>query len=106
MHELFHFIWPRLSNSLRHDYQCLLRGELEAGAKGELGESAAVRKTAFLARSNCWKEYACESFCDTAGWLYARVPRFEEFRLARRWKAERLHWFRERFERYWGVRCL
>ncbi len=80
--------------------------ELDARARGELGESSHVRKAKLVAGANCWKEYVCESFCDTAAWLYSGVRQHEEFKLADRWKNWRKNWFHEVFERYWRVRCL
>jgi hypothetical protein len=105
VHEFFHFIWPRLSNSLRESYTQLLETELSLGARAEIGESSSVRKDALAAGGRCWKEYVCESFCDTAAWLYSGVPRHRTFRLAARWQKPRMDWFRGAFERYWGVRC-
>ena len=40
-----------------------------------------------------WSEYACESFCDTAAWLYAGAGEHAEFTLAARWSEARRAWF-------------
>lgn len=109
VHELFHFVWPRLSNHVRAEYGELLKQELRSGARGELGESSEVRKTALASGLKCWKEYVCESFCDTAAWRYAGIqdnPKNSHFRLAQRWKERRMRWFTRQFEGYWETRYL
>ena len=78
VHELFHFVWLRAGNPLRWSYEGCVRAEFRSGARGELGWSAEWRKAASRAgdvrrRSRRWREYACESFCDTAAWLYSGV---------------------------------
>ncbi len=76
IHEIFHFAWTRLGNADRREFAALLLRELRAGARGELGESAAVYKAKLAIQcglnsvSKLWREYVCESFCDTAAWLY------------------------------------
>ena len=101
-HELFHFAWVRLSNRARNSYQDLLQREWKQRARGELGWSAESRKTAIArcgrpARHPKWRDYACESFCDTAAWLYSGVARHPEFTLARRHRERRAEWFRAAF---------
>jgi hypothetical protein len=98
VHEVAHFIWLRLGNPLRLRYERLVRMEIASGAKGELGWSAEWRKHALQpddarARTRRWREYCCESFCDTAAWLYSGVKRHEEFTLGGRWKRGRKLWF-------------
>jgi hypothetical protein len=102
VHELFHFVWLRLGNAKRRSYERLLSGELRRGVRGELGWSAEWRKEALAsrdrtARTRRWREYCCESFCDTAAWLYAgverHVERHEEFTLATRMRQSRRKWF-------------
>ena len=44
VHELFHFVWPRLGNGARAAFSQAIRNEVEAKARGELGESASVKK--------------------------------------------------------------
>ncbi|MCU1327875.1 MAG: hypothetical protein JWN34_3245, partial [Bryobacterales bacterium] len=44
VHELFHFVWVRLGNPRRKEWESLLRAEWEARAKGETGWSAEWRK--------------------------------------------------------------
>ncbi|HVO99406.1 MAG TPA: hypothetical protein VMT15_15145 [Bryobacteraceae bacterium] len=99
IHELFHFVWIRLSNALRLDWEAILAAER---VPGELGWSAEWRKTRLTAadrrlRSPKWRRYARESFCDSAAWLYSGLARHDEFtlpaparRLRRRWFLENL----------------
>jgi len=103
VHELFHFVWLRAGNPLRLAWEGRMRDEYRARARGELGWSAEWRRLALskgdvAARSRRWREYCCESFCDTAAWLYAGVRRHGEFRLAARFRARRRQWFRSAVE--------
>ena len=98
VHEVAHFIWLRLGNGGRLTYEDVLRAELAQRARGELGWSAEWRKDALqpddiASRSRRWREYCCESFCDTAAWLYSGVPVHAEFTLAQRWSRHRKSWF-------------
>ena len=102
VHELYHFVWLRAGNPVRRSYGELLRREGAAGARGELGWSAEWRKRTLKARdwearSQRWREYCCESFCDTAAWLYSGV-RHAEFTLGARCRASRRDWFRRTME--------
>lgn len=102
-HEVFHFVWVRLGNKARRKFAVLLRREIRMGARGELGESASVRKSTLrpndlLSRSTIrWRDYVCESFCDTAAWFYSETQRADHVTLARRWKNLRQRWFLENF---------
>jgi hypothetical protein len=102
-HELFHFAWVRLGNPSRRSYESLLRQEFERHARGELGWSAESRKSALrLPNPNAhrplrWREYICESFCDTAAWLYSGVGRHSEFTLGAHYRRRRAQWFLETF---------
>ncbi len=103
VHELFHFVWLRAGNPVRHAFEDLLRRERQERAPGELGWSAEWRKTSLRAqdvreRSRPWREYCCESFCDTAAWLYSGVARHEEFTLGAHFRQERRAWFRKTLE--------
>ncbi len=98
VHELFHFVWLRLGNPRRSSYEALLRQERNARARGELGWSAEWRKIKLAdhdahSRSRLWREYCCESFCDTAAWLYSGIQKHAEFTLARRYRQRRQAWF-------------
>lgn len=96
VHEVFHFVWPRLANRQRQEYTEILKSERVRGARGELGESSGVRKLTCDTPSD-WKDYVCESFCDTAAFLYGGVPRHPWFRLASRWTQRRSLWFHHTF---------
>jgi hypothetical protein len=102
VHELFHFAWVRLSNEKRWSWEDVLREEFGSGTPGELGWSAEWRK-AKLGRSDArrrtpgWRRYACESFCDTAAWLYAGLRAHDEFTLPAGARRPRRAWFREYF---------
>jgi len=61
-------------------------------ARGELVESSSVKKT-----PACTPDYVCESFCDTAAWLYAGVHHSPDFTLAARWRNFRRSWFEDTF---------
>jgi hypothetical protein len=95
IHELFHFVWRRLGNPKRLAWEDLLRSEMKTKAKGELGWSSEWRKEAMLpedvrGRSLRWRHYACESFCDTAAWVWG--PGHAEHTLARRFRELRRVW--------------
>ncbi len=99
VHELFHFIWLRSSNALRRSYERLAEEELHCHARGELGWSAESRKARLAPndirrRTRRWREYVCESFCDSAAWLYSGLRRHREFTRARRFRDRRRRWFR------------
>ena len=103
VHELFHFIWVRLGNPARRSYERLVKDEWRARARGELGWSAEWRKRALAAgdvqhRSRRWREYCCESFCDTAAWLYSGARRHPEFTLPGIRRTGRRAWFGEKIE--------
>jgi hypothetical protein len=91
IHEAFHFIWARLGNQRRSSFANLIAAELAAHARGELGESAES------AKAGDFKNYICESFCDTAAWMYSGVKRSSEFTLAQRWQMKRRKWFQSHF---------
>lgn len=102
-HELFHFAWVRMSNRGRRSYSNLLQREWKHRARGELGWSAESRKSALPSRPppvnhSKWRDYICESFCDTAAWLYSGVVRHPEFTLAERHRQRRAEWFHATFQ--------
>jgi hypothetical protein len=99
VHELFHFVWLRAGNPARRLWENEMLRELRLGIRGELGWSAEWRKEALsdndaARRSRKWREYCCESFCDTAAWLYSGVDGHVEFTLAGRHRRRRAQWFR------------
>jgi hypothetical protein len=98
-HELFHFAWVRLGNPARRSFEALLRREWKQNARGELGWSAESRKSELPRRPPVakWRAYACESFCDSAAWVYSGVRRHSEFTLAERHRKRRAEWFQATF---------
>jgi hypothetical protein len=103
IHELFHFIWLRLGNPRRRSFEDLLRAQWRARHRGELGWSSEwrrreLRPAEVRTRARRWREYCCESFCDTAAWLYSGVRGHQEFTLALRFRGPRRAWFRNTIE--------
>jgi hypothetical protein len=100
VHELFHFAWARLGNRIRDSYVLLLKQEHRKRARGELGWSAEMRKKRLHTgrrRASDWRDYACESFCDTAAWVYSGVRAHSEFTLAAKHRDRRAAWFEATF---------
>jgi hypothetical protein len=102
IHELFHFVWMRLGNRSRSEFSELLADEYMHRARGELGESAAVKKEQLkdrdcLTSSRRWRDYVCESFCDTAAWSHSDMKQNAAFTLASRWRKRRELWFNSSF---------
>ena len=91
VHELFHFVWLRLGNADRASWGAVLEIERGSRARGELGWSSQWRKQALP--GGLWRDYVCESFCDTAAWMYAELQNHAEFTLAARWCQKRKQWF-------------
>jgi len=99
-HELFHFAWLRLGNAQRRRYEDQLQGEIRQRVRGELGWSAERMKATLSSadhrrRTRAWREYACESFCDSAAWLLAGRGDSEEFTLPSAARRARRAWFEE-----------
>jgi hypothetical protein len=98
IHEIFHFVWARLGNPKRNEFARLLEREFAARAKGELGESAQVRKSNHpRPGTRAWREYVCESFCDTAAFLCTRLETHPAGTLGNRWTTLRRAWFESTF---------
>lgn len=104
IHEVFHFAWVRLGNPRRDSYAGLLGDEFQRGAQGELGWSAEYRKLDLVqecgrdgnvAAHPKWREYVCESFCDTAAWTCLKLTKHDEFTLPPRYRQARERWFAE-----------
>ena len=96
LHELFHFVWVRLGNPRRLDWEVLLRAEWEVRARGEAGWSSEWRKRDLSSqdvagRSRAWREYCCESFCDTGA--YVAGANDGEVTLSRKRLSARVAWF-------------
>lgn len=102
IHELFHFVWVRLSNAARRDWGDILAKEIASRQGGELGWSAEWRKEKLLRdsarrRDPRWRRYTCESFCDTAAWMFAGIGSHEEFTLRAGARQIRRRWFERCF---------
>ena len=100
VHEVFHFAWARLGNTRRRSWEALLDKELRARAGGELGWSAEWRKQVLSRRdrhlrTRRWREYCCESFCDTAAWIFSGIGGHGEFTLPAAARKRRRQWFEE-----------
>ena len=99
IHEVFHFIWSRLSVPVRESYEALIDREIERGATGELGWSAESMKLKLQdgdreERNRRWKDYLCESFCDSGGWCFGSAKQYAENTLPREYRALRRQWLR------------
>jgi len=111
VHELFHFVWVRLGNKTRDEYSGLLLAEIARRARGELGESSAVKKAELrddhgvLPSSALWRDYVGESFCDSAACLFTGRTVHEGPKLAKRWTAIRRDWFGKNLDddRRWAI---
>ena len=97
-HERFHFVWARLGNPVRLSWETLLTSE--GRARGEAGWSAEWRKRKLkpsdgAERTRKWREYCCESFCDTAAWIFTGTENGaeNEVTLAKRYLMGRKLWF-------------
>lgn len=98
LHELFHFVWLRLGNPARRSWENLVRSQIRRGAGGELGWSAehrllALRGRDLARRTRRWRDYLCESFCDSAAWMYGTLRSHAEFTLKPAFRGERRRWF-------------
>jgi hypothetical protein len=101
-HEIFHFAWTRCSNAARLSWERVLELELRSGARGELGWSSERRKAKLTGRDRArrsprGRRYACESFCDSAAWMFAGLRRHDEFTLPAIWRRRRRACFRRIF---------
>jgi len=100
LHEYFHFAWVRLGNQKRWAWEQYLAEEWRAGARGEAGWSAEWRKKELTAkdvaaRTKRWREYCCESFCDTGAWIQSGVDK--ENTLSAAHQLNRALWFTKQF---------
>lgn len=98
-HEVGHFIWSRLPAALRESYTQLVHGEIRQGERGELGWSAESIKLRLLPAdpllgNTRWKNYVCESFCDTAGWVFGSARTYAELTLPAGLRELRRDWCR------------
>ena len=78
LHEYFHFTWVRLGNPRRRAWEEFLAREWKSRTRGEAGWSAEWRKKELTAldlsqRTRRWRDYCCESFCDTGAWIKSGI---------------------------------
>jgi hypothetical protein len=105
LHEYFHFAWVRLGNPRRVAWEAFLKAEWESRVRGEAGWSAEWRKRKLSARdvnerSRFWREYCCESFCDTAAYVTGLHKDHSEVTLAPSRRRARAAWFRRNFRNH------
>jgi hypothetical protein len=99
VHETFHFVWVRLGNEKRREFSRLLEQEFASDATGELGCSAQLKKDRHpTPGTRGWRDYACESFCDTAAFLFSGLKHYQPFTLPNRWIELRRAWFAASFK--------
>lgn len=67
-HEIYHFVWRRLSNAVRQEWMDLLGAEK---TRLHTGLSSRLRFEEFQQKptDRHWKNYVCEAFTDTAAAL-------------------------------------
>lgn len=99
-HEIFHFVWWKLGHPRRASYKRLLADELKNGIGGEMGWSAEARKIRLSQlqisqRRRVFREYACESFCDTAAAYLLGIRSHDEIALPVRARRVRMAWLRQ-----------
>ncbi len=93
-HEMFHFVWQRLDQRARASWERLVKTERRNRVRGELGWSAEMRKVKLKnTTGRIWKDYICESFCDTAAWYFSGGQQHEEFTLTLTARRVRKRWF-------------
>jgi hypothetical protein len=102
IHEIFHFAWVRLGNPRRRQWEALIAAEWSGGWRGELGWSAEWRKNKLRPadrrlRTAAWRRYVCESFCDSAAWLWSGIAKHGEFTLAPAARRKRKKWLQREF---------
>jgi hypothetical protein len=109
VHEGFHFVWVRLNNGQRRAFADLLADEMRGRARGEVGESSDIKKRllreggSFDDSSRLWRDYVCESFCDSAAAFLSGTAANEHFTLAGHWANRRCAWLLRTGEQGW--RC-
>jgi hypothetical protein len=102
LHEYFHFAWVRLGNPHREEWGALLKSEWQTRARGEAGWSAEWRKkklspSDIASRTRSWREYCCESFCDTGALVFTPNPDRSEVTLSPVRLRVRVIWFKQTF---------
>jgi hypothetical protein len=94
-------VWRRLGNGKRAEWNALVSREFQAGARGEMGWSAEwrtdeLRKQGAVSHVRKWRDYLCESFCDSAASLFVRTH--GEITLKPRFRLRRERWLERLME--------
>ncbi len=94
LHEMFHFVWLRLGNARRKEYEALLIEEFRRRARGDAGWSAEHVKVCIKqpGQSRLWRLYVCESFCDSAAVFVGGLTAHAEFTIAKSFWKKRCDW--------------
>lgn len=97
VHEIFHFVWWRAGNRLRWEFEELIKAEWTSKVQGELGWSSEslklnMSRADVRQRTPRWRLYLCESFCDTAGYLFGSSRPTVEITLDPLARAVRRRW--------------
>jgi len=94
IHELAHFMWMRLGNVKRREWEALLTAEFRRKARGDAGWSAEHVKILLKEpeRTKRWRLYVCESFCDSVAAYAAELTSHAEFTLANSFWSKRVAW--------------
>ncbi len=108
VHELSHFVWVRLSNLSRNQFSLLIQQEHGSKARGEVGESASVHKLALSSswasgHARLWRNYICESFCDTSAAVFVPDAPRPRPHLSLRWLRIRCEWLRQQSRDGWRL---
>lgn len=69
------------------------RAALDSRPKSGVARTPALGRTPALVPTTAWRRYACESFCDSAAWLFSGLRDHDEFTLAPRFRRLRARWF-------------
>jgi len=96
-HEIFHFVWWK-APAIRAAYADRIHQEFASGIKGEMGWSAEWRKLELKPadlkhHTRRFRDYLCESFCDSSACLLLRISRHPEITLPARARRARRNFF-------------
>ncbi len=102
-HEIFHFVWWKLPPATRGQYANIIRAERLSSVPGEMGWSAEWRKNAlapsdWFAGTRRFRDYLCESFCDSAAALIVSLKQHPEITLPAGARRARFAWLRNWME--------
>ena len=103
LHEIFHFVWWKLIERHRREYQEMIECEQARFVPGEMGWSAQWRKEALrdvdgAIGTRRFHEYLCESFCDSAAAHVLQLRNHPEITLPASARRVRTLWMRKWME--------